>query len=161
MEVYSELLPYQKKAVEKLRHIKIGALYMEMGTGKTRTALELVRLRLEAGKVDYVVWLCPCNIKADIRRGIREHSNLDDLGILDIVGIETLSTSVRECSRLLGLAQSHKAYLIVDESSLVKNHIALRTQHIQQLADRCRYKLILNGTPISRNEADLDRRAHV
>lgn len=155
MEVYSELLPYQKKAVEKLRHIKIGALYMEMGTGKTRTALELVRLRLEAGKVDYVVWLCPCNIKADIRRGIREHSNLDDLGILDIVGIETLSTSVRECSRLLGLAQSHKAYLIVDESSLVKNHIALRTQHIQQLADRCRYKLILNGTPISRNEADL------
>lgn len=55
----------------------------------------------------------------------------------------------------LGLVQSHKVYLIVDESSLVKNHAALRTIHIQQLAENCQYKLILNGTPISRNESDL------
>ncbi|MGI6117851.1 MAG: helicase-related protein [Bilifractor sp.] len=155
MKTFTYLLPYQEQAVEKLRHIKIGALYMEMGTGKTRTALELIRIRLAAKKVDHVLWLCPCNIKADIRRGIRKHSDLDDLGILDIVGIETLSTSIRECSRLLELVQTNNVYLVVDESSLVKNHTALRTVHIQQLADRCRYKLILNGTPITRNEADL------
>ena len=155
METFTALLPYQEQAVEKLRHLKIGALYMEMGTGKTRTALELIRIRLDAGKIDRVLWLCPCNIKSDIRRGIREHSNLDSLGILDIVGIETLSTSVRECSRLLDLVRNHGVYLIVDESSLVKNHAALRTIHIQQLAGSCQYKLILNGTPISRNEADL------
>lgn len=155
MKTFTSLLPHQEQAVEKLRHIKIGALYMEMGTGKTRTALELIKLRLAAGKVDRVLWLCPCNIKADIRRGIREHSNLDDLGILDIVGIETLSTSYKECSRLLGLVKSHKVYLIIDESSLVKNHKALRTIHIQQIADNCTYKMILNGTPVSKNEADL------
>lgn len=155
MKTFTSLLPYQEQAVEKLKHLKIGALYMEMGTGKTRTALELIKLRLAAGKVDRVIWLCPCNIKSDIRRGIREHSNLDDMGILDIVGIETLSSSVRECSRLLELVKSHKVYLIVDESSLVKNHAALRTIHIQQLADACQYKMILNGTPISRNEGDL------
>lgn len=102
MKTYTDLLPYQEQAVEKLRHLKIGALYMEMGTGKTRTALELIKLRLAAGKVDRVLWLCPCNIKTDIQRGIAEHSDLCDLGILDIVGIETLSTSVRECSRLWG-----------------------------------------------------------
>lgn len=155
MKTFTSLLPYQEQAVEKLKHLKIGALYMEMGTGKTRTALELIKLRLAAGKVDRVLWLCPCNIKSDIRRGIREHSNLDDLGILDIVGIETLSSSVRECSRLLQIVQNYHTYLIVDESSLVKNHAALRTIHIQQLSENCDYKLILNGTPISRNEADL------
>lgn len=155
MVTYTDLLPYQEQAVEKLRHLKIGALYMEMGTGKTRTALELVKRRLHDGKVDRVLWLCPCNIKSDIRSGIHKHSNLDDLGILDIVGIETLSTSYKECSRLLGIVKNHKAYLIVDESSLVKNHQALRTIHIQQIANNCKYKLILNGTPVSRNEADL------
>lgn len=155
IETYTSLLLYQEQAVEKLRHLKICALYMEMGTGKTRTAIELIKLRFNAGKVDRIVWLCPCNIKEDIRRGIAEHSNLCDIGILDIVGIETLSTSVRECSRLLELVRAHKVYLIIDESSLVKNHAALRTIHIQQLADACQYKMILNGTPISRNEADL------
>ena len=155
MKTFTSLLPYQEQAVEKLKHLKIGALYMEMGTGKTRTALELIKLRLAAGKVDRIIWLCPCNIKADIRRGIREHSNLDDLGILDVVGIETLSSSIRECSRLLQIVQNNSTYLIVDESSLVKNHAALRTIHIQQLANACAYKMILNGTPISRNEADL------
>lgn len=155
VKTYTNLLPYQERAVDKLKQLKIGALYMEMGTGKTRVAIELIKLRHNAGKTDRVLWLCPCNIKADIRRGIAEHSNLCDIEILDIVGIETLSTSVRECSRLLELVKSHKVYLIVDESSLVKNHAALRTIHIQQLADACQYKLILNGTPISRNEADL------
>jgi len=155
IETYTSLLPYQEQAVEKLRHLKIGAMYMEMGTGKTRTALELIKLRVNSGKVSHVIWLCPCNIKADISRGIAQHSNLCDLGILDIVGIETLSTSIRECSRLLGLVKKERCYLIVDESSLVKNHAALRTIHIQQLAENCAYKLILNGTPISRNEADL------
>lgn len=155
IETYTSLLPYQEQAVEKLRHLKIGALYMEMGTGKTRTALELIKLRVNSGKVSHVIWLCPCNIKADIQRGIAQHSNLCDLGILDIVGIETLSTSIRECSRLLGLVKKERCYLIVDESSLVKNHAALRTIHIQQLAENCAYKLILSGTPISRNEADL------
>ena len=155
IETYTSLLPYQEQAVEKLRHIKIGALYMEMGTGKTRTALELIKIRAAAGKIDHVIWLCPCNIKEDIKRGIREHSNLCDLGILDVVGIETLSTSIRECSRLMGIVESHSCYLIVDESSLVKNPRAMRTEHIQQLAGHCSYKLILNGTPISRNAADL------
>ena len=155
MKVYTSLFPYQEKAVEKLRHIKVGALYMDTGTGKTRTGLELVRVRMEAGKVNHVIWLCPCNIKNDIRRGIREHSNLDDLGCLDIVGIETLSSSYREQRRLLDLVQRCSAYLIVDESSMVKNPRAIRSVRIQELAKHCRYKLILSGTPVSRNEADL------
>ena len=47
----NELLPHQREAVEKLRKWKIGALFMEQGTGKTITALELYRIKSEAGKV--------------------------------------------------------------------------------------------------------------
>jgi len=51
MQLKTKLYEHQKKAVEKLQRIKVGALYMEMGTGKTRTALELAAKRYNAGKV--------------------------------------------------------------------------------------------------------------
>ena len=155
MITYTELLPKQTEAVEKLRHVKVGALYMEMGTGKTRTALELIKLRLDAGKVDGVIWLCPCSAKGDILLNIKSHCDLVELGILDVVGIETLSSSVRENVRLLERVKKERIYLIVDESLLIKNHTALRSKHIERIADGCVYKLILNGTPISKWEADL------
>lgn len=44
---------------------------------------------------------------------------------------------------------------IVDESLLIKNPSAYRTEHINQIRELCKYVIILNGTPVSRNEADL------
>lgn len=127
---------------------------MEMGTGKTRTALELIAKRYNAGKIDHVLWLCPCSVKENLKRELIKH--LD--GYLDaftICGIETLSSSIKTNTKLLDLVQNNEVYLIVDESNMVKNHLAKRTQNIERLAKYCKYKLILNGTPISRCEKDL------
>ena len=46
MRLNNILFPYQQKAVDKLSALKVGALFMEQGTGKTITALELCSLRL-------------------------------------------------------------------------------------------------------------------
>lgn len=154
MRLKTELLPHQVKAVEKLSKLKVGALYMEMGTGKTRTALELIVKRLNQGKVNKVLWLCPFSVKPEIEREINKHVE-GDLSVFVIEGIESLSLSIRLNSKLLELVQSNDVYLIIDESNLVKNHRAKRTQNIQRLAEHCKYKLILNGTPISKNEKDL------
>lgn len=153
MILKTELLPHQVKAVEKLSKIKVGALYMEMGTGKTRTALELIANRINAGKVDYILWLCPCSVKGAIELEIRKHTA--NVPGLTICGIETLSSSIKTRSKLFQLVKEKKVFLIVDESNLVKNHKAERTKAITYLSKNCQYKLILNGTPISRNEADL------
>lgn len=155
MILKTELLSHQKQAVEKLQHIKVGALYMEMGTGKTRTALELIYQRLIANKVDHVLWLCPCSVKENLRRDILKHTGSNQKELITICGIETLSSSIRENVRLLKLVQSKRVYLVVDESNLVKNHRALRTQNIIRISEYCKYKLILNGTPISKCEKDL------
>ena len=72
-----------------------------------------------------------------------------------ICGIETLSSSVRANAYLLEKAKKNKCMLIVDESLLVKNPRAYRTKNIIKLASQCPYRLILNGTPIGKNEADL------
>lgn len=45
IELKTGLFPHQARAVEKLLPIKVGALYMEMGTGKTRTTLEMIKRR--------------------------------------------------------------------------------------------------------------------
>lgn len=154
MILTTELYPHQRAAVDKLRRLRVGALYMEMGTGKTRTALELCKTRLDTGKINRVLWLCPCSVKGNLAADIQKHASETESQIT-ICGIETLSASVETASELLAMVKDGKTMLIVDESSLIKNPNALRSQRITRIAESCRYKLILNGTPVSRNEADL------
>lgn len=149
----TQLYDHQRAAVEKLSKVKVGALYMEQGTGKTRTALELIKLRYDAGKIDTVIWLCPCSVKENLRRDIIIHCGIMPDNIT-ICGIETLSTSVKWMKKLMGIVND-KVYFIVDESTLIKNFRARRTMNITKLSGYCKYKLILNGTPVTKNESDL------
>lgn len=153
MKLLTDLYDYQREAVEKLSHVKVGALYMEMGTGKTRTALELIQCRLAAGKVSQVLWLCPYSVSRDLPELLSEHASGWE-GEIRIAGIESLSGSTRLYAELLRYVQK-PTYLVVDESLLVKNPFAYRSERVIRISNGCQYKLILNGTPFSRNEADL------
>ncbi len=154
IRMLTDLYPWQKEAVDKLLPIRVGALYMEMGTGKTRTALEMILRRLDAGKISHALWLCPCSVRENLRADIRKHAD-GALAHIAVYGIESLSSSLRLYEMLKRYAAACTTMLIVDESNLVKNHNALRTRRVIDLAEACRYRLILNGTPVSRNEADL------
>lgn len=153
-EFKTPLLPHQQAAYDKLKSLKIGALYMDMGTGKTRTMLELVKQKYDANKIDVVIWLCPCSVIQNLKDDIRYH-----LGYLPgwfiIKGTESVSGSAKLFLRLLKASQSYKCLLVVDESNMVKNPFAMRTRRITEISSHCKYRYILNGTPVSRNEADL------
>lgn len=150
----TSLLPYQQQAVKQLAQYRVGALYMEQGLGKTRTALDIIFRKLEAGKVEHVLWLCPCSIKKEIRAQFFEHIGFAPENIT-IAGIESISQSDRLYLQLHDLMSKKQCYLVVDESNLIKNFFALRSRRIIALGKLCRYRIVLNGTPISRNEADL------
>lgn len=154
-ELKGELLQHQIEAVNKLKKVKVGALFMEQGLGKTITALELIRLRFISNKVNKLIWLCPCSIKNSIKDMIIEFFPRNMLQDVIICGIETLSSSIKTNSYLLGVVNKYRCFLVVDESLLIKNYYALRTQNIGFISVKCKYKLILNGTPVSKNEADL------
>lgn len=149
----TKLLPFQLKAVEKLSKIKVGALYMEMGLGKTRTTLELIQIRLDKSKINKVVWFCPCSTKRNLEEQIKLHSNL--LEHIEIIGIESISMSDNIYVQAYNIVSNNNCMLVVDESNLVKNHQALRSKRMIELAKFCKYKIILNGTPVTKNEADL------
>lgn len=161
------MMEHQRRAVEKLQAVKIGALFLDMGTGKTRIALELAVRRLRAGKADCVLWCCPVSVRQTIADEIDKHipgmsyEIMRPAGIKNpsahiyIAGIESLSASISLNARLLELVESKRCFLVCDESSLIKNHLAERTRALWRLGERCRYKIILNGTPLSNNEQDL------
>lgn len=151
----TKMLPHQQKAFEKLKGLKIGALYMEQGTGKTRTTIELIKYRLEKDKIDKVLWLCPCNTKQNLKNEIIKHTDDEYDDLIKICGIETLSQSDRTMDKMEELVRNNRVFIIVDESLLIKNIKSKRSQRIIYLSTFCQYRVLLNGTPISRYESDL------
>lgn len=162
------LLPHQREAVAKLLPARVGALFMDMGTGKTRTAMELARLR--AGKIDRVLWFCPVSLKETISRQIALHTDCSaaDIHVFSdktnerncppafwyVIGLESMGSSARVVCTVHAL-MTDRCMVVVDESSSIKGHRAKRTNRITQLAEQARYRLILTGTPISQGVEDL------
>lgn len=141
-------LDSQIKAIDKLNAVKCGALFMEAGTGKTRSALELIKNT----DADYILWFTPFQTKENLQAEINKWGGLD----CDIVGIESIQNSDRIYLELSEKCeQAKKAFIVVDESLKIKNADANRTQRLLQLAEKSAYRIILNGTPLSRNLLDL------
>lgn len=80
-------LDSQIKAIDKLNSVKCGALFMEAGTGKTRSAIELIKNT----DADYVLWFTPFQTKENLKIEIDKWGGLD----CDIVGTESIQNSDR------------------------------------------------------------------
>lgn len=165
----TSLLPHQEAAVGKLRASRVGALFMEMGTGKTRTAFELVHLR--RGRISRVVYFCPVSLRHAVLGELVRHTDVapedvcivapgvDDAGIRRdaawyIVGVESMGGSDRMYMAVRGLV-THDTYAIVDESTYIKGYTAKRTVRITQMCAGCRYRLLMTGTPLTQGIIDL------
>lgn len=169
MHLKTTLFSYQQRAVTKLIGSRVGALFMDMGSGKTRTAIEFAYRRRQ--RIDRVVWFCPVSLKETILYEIEKHtdSTEQDIVVFDdetrrrtlnrnafwyIVGIESMSSSDRVVVAVNELI-TPDSFVIVDESSYIKGHYAIRTRRITAVAKRARYRMILTGTPMSNGVQDL------
>lgn len=146
---YSKL-KNQQLAFDKLSRLKVGALFMEMGTGKTKVALDLINSK--SNKIDYILWICPFSIKNEI---IKERDKWYPAMKIDVVGCETIGSSDRTYLEILKKVATSKTFIVVDESLKIKNINAKRTRRIIEFGGYAQYKLILNGTPITKNVIDL------
>lgn len=146
---YSKL-KNQQLAFDKLSRLKVGALFMEMGTGKTKVALDLINSK--SNKIDYILWICPFSIKNEI---IKERDKWYPAMKIDVVCCETIGSSDRTYLEILKKVTTSKTFIVVDESLKIKNINAKRTRRIIEFGEYAQYKLILNGTPITKNVIDL------
>ena len=154
-----DLLPKQQQAFTKLLENKVGALFMKMGTGKTRVALELVNA---VSDLDLVVWVAPLRTIKPLNDStcsvIDEVSKWGGFKADNVIyiGVETIQSSDRQYLDLYKrMEQSQKCFLIVDESIKIKNAEAKRTKRLLELSRIAEFKLILNGEPITKDLLDI------
>lgn len=150
-------LSQQSKALAHLLEWRVGALFMEAGTGKTRVAVELVNAAADADFVLYVAPLRTIRPKDGIGSVADEVAKWGGFRApCHFVGIESIQASDRiylEARAKVEAAQ--RPYVVVDESLKIKNAEAKRTKRLIDIGTMARYKLILNGTPLTRNLLDL------
>jgi SNF2 family DNA or RNA helicase len=151
-----KLLSNQQSAKAHLSEWRVGALFMEAGTGKTRVAVELVN----ATPADLVVWVGPLQTirpKANLSSVIDEINKWGGFRApAEYIGVESIQASDRIYLELRAKIERAKSvFIVVDESLKIKNADAKRTKRLLELGAMAEYKLILNGTPLSRNLLDL------
>jgi superfamily II DNA or RNA helicase len=166
VETTTKLYPHQAAGVAKLLPLRVGALLMDMGTGKTRCAIELAAQRQQ--RISRVVWFTPVGLKRTVAEEIGKHTRGESVYVFgdetqagelppafwNVVGIESMSSSDRVVLAAQELIDAD-SMVVVDESSYIKGHASLRSMRITELAERSRYRLILTGTPISQGVQDL------
>lgn len=154
-------MAHQQAAVDKLQRLRVGALFQDPGTGKTRTAIELAARRQH--RVRRVVWLCPVGAKGTIRHEILKHTTCQpsDVHVFDdrtrpgrvpeafwyVVGLESLSSSDRVTLAVSGLIDD-STLVVADESDMLRTPHARRTLRATMLAAPAWGRLILTGTPV-------------
>lgn len=147
------LTKQQQDCIQKFSKLKVGALFMKMGTGKTRTALELVRYN----KPDYLLY---CTPKSTIANIIDEIEKWGCECEFDVAGYETIAASDKKYMELRRKLEALKnegktLFIIADESIFIKSGKAKRRRRCKDLRQFCDYALVLNGTPIVKDERDL------
>lgn len=145
-------LQHQSEAKRHLEEWKVGALFMEAGTGKTKVAVDIVN----ASPCDFVLWIGPLQT---IRTGNVTNEVARQGGFnmpCSFVGVESIGGSDRiYLNTVEDLKSYEKPFVVVDESLKIKNAEAKRTKRMLEIGKIVEYKLILNGTPLSRNLLDL------
>jgi hypothetical protein len=144
------LLKNQFECLEHLLQWKVGAIFMDAGTGKTRVAMEIVN----NSPCDVVIWISPLRTIQNLKDEIKKWGSGNYL--IYHFGVESIGQSDRIFMQVVNLLESSRnPFIVVDESLKIKNGDAKRTKKLLVLSKLASYKLILNGTPFSKNLLDL------
>ena len=121
---------------------------MEAGTGKTRAAMEIIM----RSPCSSCVWVGPLRTLGTVSK---ELAKWGGLGIpVSMYGVESIGQSSRIFMEAESLVDNN-TFLVVDESLKIKNAEAIRTKRLLTMGENAEWKLVLNGTPLSRNLLDL------
>lgn len=175
---------HQKKALDHAWGLEAYALFMEMGTGKSKIAVDLHSARFMQGQIEVWVIMCPNALRDNWIDQWQTHSHLSDIPcfvvgdltpkrsadlikqaerskrFIAIVGMESLQQKFRGGSAwdcLIGMIGDRglKYAVTVDESHMVKNPDANRARNVEEIASHAAYRGIMTGSPIAQGILDL------
>ena len=132
---------WQNEFVDKFKNKNSGALFCDMGTGKTVAMLKLLKKK----HIKKVFLITLKDLKYNFeeqKKGIYEECEFE------FISTHKLSRDVFVNELLEKLKKEDELFIIVDESSFFKNLEAKRTKNLLKIGKIAKYKFILNGTPI-------------
>lgn len=160
-----QLMKHQKAGVNfALKNAGVAAFYYEVGTGKTITALATYAALKEKNMALKLLVICPLSLIEgawikEIEKNFPQftwfnmHARNCNAGRVDpmlcdiwIVNFEYL-ISVKKYGELHRSLALGSWMCVIDESSKMKNHKAVTTQRIVDLAPLFRHRIIMSGTP--------------
>tara|TARA_Y100000114_G_C11757146_1_gene327498 strand:+ start:1547 stop:2992 length:1446 start_codon:yes stop_codon:yes gene_type:complete len=175
---------HQAKAINDSWSKEYYALFMEMGTGKSKVAIDSIGMLYEDKRISaalivapkgvYDNWVkgeipshLPDRIERDVLRWDPKNTKtyrarLDDFIIEDFNGLKIFVMNVEALSTPRGaqtagrfLVQNPNNMVVVDESTTIKNRKAARTKNLQILKRYSKYRRVLTGSPITKSPMDL------
>jgi SNF2 family DNA or RNA helicase len=176
---------HQKEIWEKSWFEPYYALFAEMGTGKSKIAIDTIGALYLTGQIDTALVLAPKgvfdnwvkgefpthlpeNIEYKIVRWqpnwtkkytaeIKEVAIRGDSKALNILvmNIEALSTAKGAASAKRFLERNPDNLTLIDESTTIKNRQAQRTKTVLDLTRVSKFRRILTGSPITKSPMDL------
>ena len=175
---------HQLTALEKSCDLETYALFMEMGTGKSKVLVDNIGILYEKSEIHgalivapkgvYKNWYdieIPTHLPEQIehttvlwepKRTMKKQAELDTLfednhklKIL-IMNVEAFSTpkGLDFAEKFLNMF-NRKVLMGIDESTTIKSPTAIRTQKILQIGDLAKYRRILTGSPVTKSPLDL------
>jgi len=190
-DVYSLIKPklepygHQRAAVnETVRALEgpgFHALFMEMGTGKTKTTIDSWMVMVGKGLIDALIVVAPKTLMSTwTDEELPKHASIDYavlwwdgkatkkskaafdsfvqskkpmVYVVNVEGFQSLNEDLR--CRLSTILRSKRCLLAVDESSTIKGPDAKRSKMIVQAGRLARGRMILTGTETSKSPLDL------
>ena len=178
----TEPYEHQKDALKKCWNKEAFAIFAEMGTGKTKIALDNACILYNRGKIDrllvvapkgaYMNWVdleIPTHVPEYIGKKVlawkpstsekykaqlKDIMNLSDYRLkIMVMNVEAFST--KKGLNFAKLFLIGKSMMIVDESTTIKNPQAKRTKNILSLAKETKYRRIMTGSPVTQSPMDL------
>ena len=181
-----DLFDHQRTAVSECRrkNTNVFAYLMEMGTGKTITAIHDMLDLYSENKINSVVIFGPKSVYRNWHTEITEYTDQEmristwdpslkdaetkedltqilvkqDQGLfIFLMNIESISSKkgFLFLEKFISKQDKNKTMMIVDESTTIKTPAAMRTKNILRVAKDVKYKRILTGTPVTKSPLDI------
>ena len=160
--------PYQLDAIRAVKDLPYAAIFHEQGLGKTKIAIDLALIWLQADVVDTVFIVTKkslvenwrnevathCHITPHVLSGNRRQNSasLNSPVLLYVTNYEVIASNASVIKLFL---QTCRVGCILDESQKIKNPEAALTHAFHDVAAAFERRIIMTGTPVANRPYDI------
>ena len=156
---------HQQECFDLIKGREYYGLFAEPGLGKTKIALDIISYHAQAGARYRALVVCPNTLVENWADEIIKHSDLSYILLTGSRGKRltrltheaTVYVINYESTRILYKELRDKGfdYLVLDESTAVKNHKSLQSRACYDISTSVTRRLLMSGTPIMNSPLDI------